>query len=227
MKGMRSSSYSAFLDSSGEMLYAVNDMSIIENLNPDFLESRGPILENADSLVLDANLSEESLNFLCREYGGKILLIDPVSAMKIGKLKNTVGTARIFKPNIVETEAFTGIRLNEDSDFTDAMNAYHESGIEKIFISAGARGIFYSDGKMMGLSPSLPVQIKSVTGAGDAASAALILSSIMDLNAATSAALANLTAASSLLSSGTINRQLSLTYLEKLSKELKYEPFLS
>jgi len=225
--GERSCCYSAFLDEKGEMLYAVNDMSLMDHMSPEFLMSRKRILDDAQYLVLDSNIPVGSIDFLNDLYPDKILLIDPVSAVKIEKIRTALNSAKVFKPNIIETEAFTGISLNEERDYYRAMDIYLNLGIERIFISAGSKGIYYADCVRKGCSRSFPVDLKSVTGAGDAASAALVLSRIMGLNITETAELANLTAASSLLVSGTINKKLSLSYLKDLYKEYIHESFIS
>jgi len=227
MKGYRSCCYSAFLDGHGEMMYAVNDMSLIDHLTPEFLSGIKEILDESNHIVLDSNIPVSTIHYLKENYPEKLLLIDPVSAAKIRKLEGCLDKVKVFKPNIIETEALTGIKLTSPGDFYTALDFFLEMGIERIFISAGSKGIYYADSQYHGCSSSFPVDIKSVTGAGDAASAALILSSILGMDIKEASVLANLTAASSLLTSGTINKKLSLNYLENLFKEFSNEPVIS
>ncbi len=227
IEGEQSCRYSAFIDEKGEMLYGVNEMSLMNKMTPALMESKKEILEHSDVLVLDANLPEETLGYLNRLYSGKTLFIDPVSAAKIGKLKGNMGSSCVIKPNVIEAEKYAGLRILVEDDYYRAMNAFLSDGISQVYLSAGSQGIYYSDGQNKGKMGAVPLRINSVTGAGDAASAALVLSVILKLNMIESAFLANLAAGSSLLCSQSINSELSLSYLLNLCKEYQYESKLS
>ncbi|QEN07378.1 hypothetical protein EXM22_05000 [Oceanispirochaeta crateris] len=226
-EGEKSCSYSAFIDETGEMLYGVNEMSLMDRMTPELMISHKETLEQFDHMVIDANLPSQTIRFLQKTYSHKILLVDPVSAVKIVRLKNSINSIKTIKPNIIEAKEFSGLRIDDENDYYKVMQSFIDEGILSVFLSAGSQGIYYSDGKIRGRMPPVPVKIKSVTGAGDAASSALVLSVILNLNMIESAFLANLAAASSLLCSQSINKELSIPFLSNLCREYQYESELS
>ncbi|MDC7235703.1 MAG: carbohydrate kinase family protein [Spirochaetales bacterium] len=219
--------YSALLNSDGEMLYAVNQMDLMEEMTPSFFESRLQLLQKFDYFVLDANLSSYSLEWICQNFTGKILLSDPVSTVKFKRLKGNLEHIRMIKPNSLEASSYTGIDLVTERDYWRACDVFLKEGVEKVFISCGERGIFYMDSESSALIPSLELNPVSVTGAGDSASAALILGELSGLSSKETAILANLSGAASLLSSRAINENMSVELLESISKEYNYEKQLS
>ena len=227
MKGEKTCTYSAFIDESGEMLYGVNEMYLMERMTPVLMESVQDQLNGFDFFVIDANLPQLTLQYLHEKYSSKILLIDPVSASKIKRIKGCLGSVGVLKPNIIEAEEFTGVRIQNEEDYYRVMTSFLDAGVNQVFLSAGPQGMYYSDGIVSGLLQAVTLKTKSVTGAGDAASAALVLSVILNLGMLESAFLANLAASSSLLCSQSINRDLSLPYLLNLCKEYQYESSLS
>lgn len=227
MKNESTCIYSALLNEEGEMIYAVNQMDLINKLTPSFFESRKEDLEKQDHFVLDTNLPRESLEYICQTYPDKIILVDPVSTEKFGRLKGLLSYVNTIKPNRIEAASYTGIDLECDADYFRACEKLIEEGAGRVFISSGSKGIFSMDKNQKALIPPLKLNPLSVTGAGDAASAALVLAGLADLSAAESSWLANLSAAASLLSTRAINENLSIDLLKNISKEYEYEQQLS
>lgn len=219
--------YSALLNEEGDMIYAVNQMDLIKKLTPSFFESRKVELEKQDFFILDTNLPRESLEYICINYPKKILLIDPVSTEKFKRLKGLLSYVDIIKPNRIEASSYTGIDLETDADYFNACEKLIEEGANRVFISSGSRGIFSMDEKEKALIPPLKLNPLSVTGAGDAASAALVLAGLSRLSISEASWFANLSAAASLLSSRAINENLSINLLKNISKEYEYEKQLS
>lgn len=77
------STYLFLADSNGDMALAMNDMAIYEQLTPAFLETKLTTLNAAALVVLDTNLSAESIRYL-GEHCTAPLFADPVSAAKAG-----------------------------------------------------------------------------------------------------------------------------------------------
>ncbi len=216
-KGKRTCSYAAFLDKRGEMIYAVNDMKLMDEFLPECLDR--DVLRNHKNRVVDANLPEQTLEAMSLD--GPILLADPVSAHKIGRLKSCLNNTICIKPNRLEAESFCGFALERETDFFKACEVFLNWGCKNIFLSAGRDGFYCMNqkGEVLRMIPPA-LQPRSVTGAGDAASAALVLAALCDCTLRESAALATLAALSALHCSGAINPELSLTYLRNISKEL-------
>ena len=216
-KGKHTCSYAAFLDKNGEMIYAINDMKLMDEFLPGILDRT--ILKDYKTRVVDANLPEETLEMLGKD--GPILLADPVSAHKIGKLRGCLNNTNSIKPNRMEAESFCGFSLEREYDFFKACEVFLNCGCQNVFISAGRDGFYCMNQKGETLRmPAPSIEARSVTGAGDAASAALVLAALCSCSLKESAYLATLAAVSALFCSGAINPDLSIPYLEKISKEL-------
>ena len=104
--------YLAVLDGSGEMVTAVNDMRVIDDLSPGFLAQHEGRLAAADLLVADCNLPVSSLAWLASlsARAGRRLLIDPISVPKSRKLLALRLEAPLFAlmANRLQIESLTG-----------------------------------------------------------------------------------------------------------------------
>ena len=69
------STYVSLLDESGDMRIAVNDMSIVEALEPERLRTHEKMLQQASLLVIDTNLPGASLACLCALRGDRPLFV--------------------------------------------------------------------------------------------------------------------------------------------------------
>ena len=149
---MPSSIYLYIEDGTGDMVAAVNDMSIIDEITPEYLSS---IDINAfDACVIDANLNEDTISYICENVRIP-LYADPVSSEKAVRLKNKRFTA--IKPNEIESRI---------------LKPYCAG---RIYESHGKNGITATDGKREIQIPAKTVKVKCTTGAGDAAMAAIVI----------------------------------------------------
>lgn len=65
-------------------------MSIYDHMTPDFLRQRLDFINHADLVVVETNLPEASLHWLCQHCTAP-LLADPVSTIKAPKLQPVLG----------------------------------------------------------------------------------------------------------------------------------------
>ena len=83
--GAATSTYLFIADQDGDMALAVSDMDIYQHMTPAFLQSRRALLDNAQVVVVDTNIPEESIRWLCENVKTPIFA-DPVSTAKAVKL---------------------------------------------------------------------------------------------------------------------------------------------
>ena len=135
------STYVYLADQHGEMALAVSDMEICKRITPAYLASQLFLLQNAQVVVADANLSAESLQYLA-ENCTVPLFVDPVSTVKAEKLRPILGKIHTLKPNRLEAELLSGVPIQTEADLNRAADALTELGVHRMFISLGAQGVF-------------------------------------------------------------------------------------
>lgn len=168
-----SSSYLAIHDEQGEMQLAIADTTLLDKLDPVRLRERRELLANARLMILDTNLSRESLTYLLAEFPGVTKLVDTVSCAKAEKIRNLLPHITMLKPNQKEAEQLSGIAIKSDADLPVVAAFFHEQGVEQLYLSLGQRGVFVSDGKQQQLLPAAEAEVINTTGAGDAFAAAI------------------------------------------------------
>ena len=73
-----------------------------------------------------------------------------------------------IKPNRLETEALCGFKINGYEDLQKAGRYFLEQGVENVFISLDADGIYYLTKDEEGtICQNDKIDVKNVTGAGD------------------------------------------------------------
>ena len=171
--GGRTGTYLFIDDCDGDMALAVNDMSIYDHMTPEFLRQRLDFINHAGLVVVETNLPESSLHWLC-EHCTAPMLADPVSTIKAPKLKPVLGRLTALKPNRMEAELLSGVPIRCDADAALAAQKLLETGLRQVYISLGADGLYAADRE--GHTTRVPcpkVQVANATGGGDAVAAAL------------------------------------------------------
>lgn len=168
------SSYLSLLDNTGEMLVAINDMSISECLSPEFLAQHREFIRGARVIVVDCNISEAALAWIMENRGETPIFVDPVSAWKCVKIRDWLPHIHTLKPNRLEAETLSGIPLVSRQDVPAVAAWFHQQGLQRLVLSMGGDGVYYSDMQgESGWSSPLKTQVVNVTGAGDAMMAGL------------------------------------------------------
>ncbi|MEQ1966186.1 PfkB family carbohydrate kinase [Xenorhabdus nematophila] len=171
----RTSSYNSIIDSKGEFQTAVSDMDILKKLTPELLNKSKSLIERAGLLVIDCNLTEEALEWLFKNSGDIPVFVNPVSAHKAGIIRNWLSYIHTIRPNKLEAEKISGIKINSMEKAKSVTLWFHEQGVQRVILSMGAEGVYYSElDYISGHSPALPVNLINTTGSGDAMMAGLV-----------------------------------------------------
>lgn len=165
--------YLCILDADASLHSAVADMAILERLDAAFLSRHVAVFEGIDLCVVDANLEEEAIGRAIELCGTTPCLLDPVSAAKAVRARRLVGNFHAVKPNESELEVLSGMPVGSDGELQRAVERLHDQGTRWVFVSLGARGLYYSDGRRCGRVESTGVRPVNVSGAGDAMTAAI------------------------------------------------------
>lgn len=193
----------------GDMKLAISDMDIYSHLTPAFLASKLSLFNNAKLLVVDTNIPVESIAWLV-EHVEVPVFADPVSTAKAEKLRPVLGKLHTIKPNRIEAELLSGVSITDERSLRRAANVLLKTGLQQVFISLGAGGVFAANQDRGLHLPSIPGPMVNATGCGDAFMAALAWAYMegMDLEQSAYAGLA----ASSIALEGseTINPEMSV-----------------
>ncbi len=157
--------YLSLHDEGGDMVAAVNDMSLADRMTPEVLARLLPALSRAPLVALDANLPAETIEMLSMSVKAPLLL-DPVSGFKAARARNVIGRFEAVKPNALEARALSG-----EEEIDRAAQWFLEKGTRRVFISLGAEGVYYADARERGALAAQQRAAVNVTGAGDALTA--------------------------------------------------------
>jgi len=192
----------------GDMALAVADMDIYDHMTPAYLQAHRPLLDNAQVVVVDTNIPEESIRWLCGNVKAPIFA-DPVSTAKAEKLRGVLGKLHTLKPNRMEAELLSGVPITNDASLERAARTLLDTGLRRVFISLGADGLFAADRTHVLRQKCLPANMVNATGAGDAFMAALVWAYLEGNSLSPTASLAQAAAAIAIESGETINPAMS------------------
>ena len=201
----------------GDMALALSDMEICKKVTPAYLAANLPLIQNAQVVVVDTNIPQESLVYLAENCACP-LFCDPVSTTKAEKLRPILHKIHTLKPNRLEAELLSGVSIQDAADVEKAARALLEKGLQRVFISMGSDGVHAADQTRQLWLPNLPGNMVNTTGCGDAFMAALVWSFLEKLDLQQTA-LCGLAAASIAMESNeTINPAMSATAVRSRMK---------
>ncbi|MCW2757222.1 MAG: PfkB domain protein [Nocardioidaceae bacterium] len=215
--------YTAIVDADGEMIVAVADMTATDDLPPVQLDRARDVLATASFLILDGNLSTETLSYaldLAQQYGVRVLL-DPVSVPKAGVLSPVIRTDRpihTVTPNRGELAALTGLPTKSSRQVAKASEVLHARGVEWVWVRLGERGSILSGHGEQQRIESVPTAVADVTGAGDAMSAAYCHELLRDRTPLEAATFAHAAAALTIASEHTVRPDLTDHLVRRITR---------
>ncbi len=173
LPGETTSTYLYLADQTGEMALAVSDMDICQRITPEYLADRLNVLKNARVVVADTNIPGESLQYLAANATAPLFL-DPVSTVKAKKLLPILDKIHTLKPNALEAALLSGAAVETEADAEKAVDILLEKGVQRVFLTMGAKGVLAADAGQSVWLPNFPSVSVSTTGCGDSFMAALV-----------------------------------------------------
>ncbi len=207
--------YFCVMDESNEDLVSVAVMKEIKKLTIDEIIKRKHLIDSADLVVIDTNLSEETFAYVCENIQ-KPLFVDAISTQKVVKISKYLHHIHTLKLNAMEAEMLTGMTFETMDDLNDMGDFLIQAGVKQVLITLGAVGAYYADQEHAMFRNAIPVDVKNGTGAGDAFIAGAIYAYLNDLHPL-SVAMAN--AMINLESECAVSTELSEDILIKTMKE--------
>ena len=222
--GGSSSVYLFINDEKGEMDLALSHVDIVKNITPEYIESISDVINSAEVVVADCNLSQKTILKL-KDICKVPLYVDTVSVSHADKIKGHLEGIDTIKPNLLEAEFLTDMIIESEYDCLEAARALINQGVRRVFISMGPDGMIAADKDHAILADRYPVTVKSTTGAGDSAMAAIVWSTLNEEgDGLTEPAMAANAAASATISvDPTIHPGMSVDLIKNKIKEYNVE----
>jgi pseudouridine kinase len=175
-------SYTAILETTGELVAGLADMDVYDEMTPALLRSAVPRLREASLWFIDTNLPGDTIGWLLATAEVPVA-VDAISVAKSRRLLPLVPRIGYLFCNLAQAGALAG---NGFTDLREAAHALVRLGATSGIVSAGPRGIAVYDGAGISVMPALPATPRDVTGAGDALVSGTLygLSRHLDLRAA-------------------------------------------
>lgn len=222
LKETSTPTYLAILNEFGEMVSGIADMGAIDALTPAFIDEKEAIIKGSEYLFLDAD-SPENLAYILEKFKGQTkFILDPVSAEKAISIKHLIGKFHTIKPNRYEAEVLSGYEINCDEDLLKTGRYFLNLGVENVFISLDAEGIFYMNEEIAYKVTAYDVCVENVTGAGDSFVAGLGYGYMNDLSIVETIKTAMAMSIIAIASDETINPDLSKELIDEIIKKTQW-----
>lgn len=209
---MSTSRYIAIHNETGDMVAAINDMSIFDTLDVKVVES-WRALTNISAVLIDANLPEGVIDFLGSTWSVPIFA-DAVSQAKVDRLRPILSRLTGVKVNRLEAEHLTGTSVVSSNDAIRAALILLEMGVGSVCISLGSEGaLFAKEGNMVFTRFESAGEPVNTTGAGDAMTAVFSWAVVEGLPLEQVARLSQAAASLVIESPDPINREMTVKIL--------------
>lgn len=162
------------LEPDGEMLVAVADMRIYDEMTPALLQSLPAELWDVDAVFADCNLPAETLGWLAGLRSDSVCLaVNGVSPAKAMRLRPLLDCCDLLFVNRQEAAALLE-RPAEGLDAEVAAAALRAAGVGEVAMTLGAAGLCLASEEETVVLPSFENRVVDITGAGDALAAAYL-----------------------------------------------------
>ncbi|MEK4627147.1 carbohydrate kinase [Solibacillus sp. FSL R7-0682] len=171
LKDEKTGSYTAILDQHGELVIAMANMSIYNQLSPELLKKHEVILQKASCIVIDLNCPAETVQY-AKDFASQRnipFVIVPVSSPKMVHMPTDLNGVSYFICNRDEAETYLNMELTSFSQYEKAIQQLHLKGAKSVLLTLGENGVMVGhEEKITHYKAMRTSQIVDVTGAGDA-----------------------------------------------------------
>lgn len=208
-------------DDNNDMYLAICDMSIIDEITPEYIRKKKQTILNSKLVVIDPSLKDETIMEIINICKDRIpIYLDPISDNYAIKMKPYLKDIYCVKPNQSELENFTGLKIKNEDDVIKACQKLIRIGVKKVFASRGKDGLVYVDETQV-IKAKLKSEKKMVnaSGAGDALFAGIIYGDAKGITIKETINYGLAAGIAAIRSMKTINDDMSIELLDKILKE--------
>lgn len=226
--GTPTGTYTAVLDTTGDLVVGVASMRVMRSLTPAVIATHESLVRSARWLVLDANLEPEALASALHlaAHHGVAVAIDPVSVQKSERVRDALHASlpiALLTPNRDELAHLVERDAMDDADLDSACRTLHAQGVHTVWVRLGAAGSFVSSAyatESHRVATTAVPDVVDVTGAGDAALAGWLWASLAGYNALACARFGTAAALCTLRARTSVDTHLSATSIAALERTL-------
>lgn len=159
---LESGKYFAIIDDQKDMAIAACDETIMDDFHIEYINQYQNIINDSAFLVLDANLNQQLIDDLFKQYAHKQIIVEGVSETKILKFINHLDKIYLLKANL--QEYYSVLKYTND---------IHK--VKHLIISNGSKNVIhlYDNQKEEIEVPKID-KIENASGAGDALMSGII-----------------------------------------------------
>ena len=169
--------YVSIINELGEDMIGVALMDEIASVKHEDIMKYQKILDEAELIVLDTNLSNDLLGYLLKSYAHKSY-VDAISGQKASKLKPFLKYIHTLKMNFIEAKTIAGFGEDSFEGLDQLGQFFIDQGVKEIFLTLGEKGVYYASQDMALFRSSVPIKVINSTGAEDAFFAGVIYATI-------------------------------------------------
>jgi pseudouridine kinase len=204
------------LQPDGEMLVALADMGIYDEITPALLESLPPDLWEVDAIFADCNLPAGTLGFLAGlRRDSRLLAVNGVSPAKVERLRPWLRSCDLLFVNRQEAAALLEAAA-PGLDPLDATAKLRAAGAGEVVMTLGAAGICVAGAEESIMLETLDNRVVDITGAGDALAATYLEARLRGCDPTAAGRRALAAAKLTVASEESVSRQLSPQALDRL-----------
>lgn len=134
------------INAKGELEYSITDMSIIEEINPSFINQRKGDILSSKFILLDLNLTGKTVEFILKNFKDKEIIVLPVSAKKSKKIKGLLQYIDLLQVTPSELEVLSDMRLEDDEDIEFAAKNLLDQGLGELTVFTSYKSVKYFSG---------------------------------------------------------------------------------
>lgn len=213
--------YLAVVNTDGQFEFGLDDMEVIAELSPQYLQSQVALFQNAGLVLIDGNLPSASIRAVFKlAHAAHIpVCADPASTALAPRLIPHLAEIYLLSANGAEASVLCQVNSPPQTPDAalDTARCLVNLGIEIAVIPIAKTGVCYASGEISGHTPAITTPVVHPTGAGDALTATLIFGLLNDIPLDEAVRLGVSAASLTLRHPGSVLPDLSL---EKLYDEL-------
>ena len=218
----RSGVYLFVTDHRGEMHVAVNDMSVTDEITPLFIEARRSLISSSPIVVLDANLSEETILEASSMAGG-LVVAEAVSTLKASRIIPSFNNIDILKSNRMELEFLSGVGAKDDKSIRKAAMVLIDKGVKSVLVTSGTCGSYYVSRERFIRSGIREVDVATTNGAGDSFLGGFVAAMGEGMDIPEAMRIASASASLAVSSLETVPSCMNMKMARELAKEIEIE----